>query len=219
MKFFKHFVDAHRGKSMQLLMKKYGPAGVGRYWYFVELCAEKLTKEKDEEYTEAHCVFEFEMAYLMRCLAYGNLKQCSTYLRGLSDLGLCSVEEVNDVYVTSMPKLLECMDRDSKRARIERGAGAPKNKSKKKNKSKSDPQTSDELFSSLPPKLIEGFHKKYAEAWVKEQIDLCFNHYFFGDKKVRSWSQTVSGWIGRAHNPVLKINGERIGTMCGMADV
>jgi hypothetical protein len=35
-----------------------------------------------------------------------------------------------------MPKLLECLDRDSKRARPERDASAPKNKSKNKRKNK-----------------------------------------------------------------------------------
>lgn len=136
MKFFKHFTDAHRGRSMQVLLKNLGMAGVGRYWLFVELCAEKLHKAKDEEYTEAHCHFEFERAYLMRSLGYANLKQCSSYLHALAELGLCSVSDSAEVFSCSMPKLLECMDRDSKRARTERAPSAPKRKRKKEEKEK-----------------------------------------------------------------------------------
>lgn len=146
MRFFKHFVDSHRGKSMQVLIKKYGMAGVGRYWLFVELCAEKLNKDKEEEYTEAHCSFEFEQGYLSRTLGFGNVKQCSTYLEGLADLGLCSAQGTGDVYACSMPKLLECMDRDAKRARTERVQAAPKKK--RKNKEKEEER---EIGASLPP--------------------------------------------------------------------
>lgn len=134
MKFFKHFTDSHRGKSMQMLRKRFGLSGVGRYWLFVELCAEKLHKSKDEEYTEAHCHFEFEKCYLSRSLGFANLKQCSRYLEAIAELGLSSVQDNGEVYSCSMPKLLECMDRDTKRARVERVPSAPKRKRKNKEK-------------------------------------------------------------------------------------
>lgn len=138
MKFFKHFTDAHRGKSLQQLKRRFGFDGIGRYWTFIELCAEKMTKEQASEFTEEHCVFEFERSYLMLSLGYANLKQASSYLQAMAELGLCSVEAQGELYRCSVPKLLECMDRDSKRARQERAAGAPKKKIKKKIKDKEE---------------------------------------------------------------------------------
>lgn len=143
MKFFKHFTDAHRGTSIQAIRKKYDWNGVGRYWTLVELCAEKLSKDRDEEYTIEHCVFEFEKSYLMRILGYGNLLHTSSYLSALSVIGLCSVCETPVAYLCSMPKLLECMDRDTKKARPERGQSAPKIKNKIKNKNISSMSLAD----------------------------------------------------------------------------
>ena len=45
MKFFKHFTDAHRGKSLNQLRDRLGWAALAKYWTFVEICAEKLEKE------------------------------------------------------------------------------------------------------------------------------------------------------------------------------
>lgn len=134
MKFFKHFTDAHRGSSLKILHKKCGMAGIGRYWTLVELCAEKMEKERSEEYNESHTNFQFEKSYLASSLGYANLKQASSYLQALAELGLCSVSDTGELWSCSMPKLLECIDRDSKRARPGRASDAPKKKNKKKNK-------------------------------------------------------------------------------------
>jgi hypothetical protein len=147
MKFFKHFTDAHRGQSLRLVQKRFGVAGIGRYWIFIELCAEKLEKNKEEEFTEHHCTFEFETSYLARSLGYANLKQCSSYLQALAELGLCSVVDNGEITSCSVPKLLESMDRDSKRARKERVPSAPKKKIKIKEEDK-DKEEDKELDSS-----------------------------------------------------------------------
>lgn len=189
MKFIKHFTDAHRGKSMRLLLKKFGPAGIGRYWILVELCAEKMTKGKDEEFTEKHCVFEFERSYLSTSLGFGNLHQCSTYLAAMADLGLCSVEESADLCRCSMPKLLECLDRDTKRARKERGQAAPKNKNKNKKKDKEYTYAFFEDFERLAKKYQETFKgtaigpalprfkAQVADLTTVAEIELSIEHY------------------------------------------
>lgn len=94
-----------------------------------------------------------------------------------------------------------------------------KDKAKDLDKEKDkEPRNPDELFASLPETLLAKLFKKYDESWIRDQVVLCFEHYTLGGKKVKSWPQTVSGWFGRSHNPVLKITGgERIGTMCGVA--
>jgi hypothetical protein len=133
-KFFKHFTDSHRGKSLQQLKRQFGFEGIGRYWTLIELCAEKLEKKRDENLTEEHCVFEFEKTFLMQALGYHNHRHTACYLSALQVIGLCSVSDDGMVYVCSIPKLLESMDRQSKRARPERGQSVPKDKDKDKDK-------------------------------------------------------------------------------------
>lgn len=64
MKFFKHFTDSNRGRSMQLVLTELGHTGHSVWWLLVELCAEKLHKNKDEEYTAEHCQFVFNERFL-----------------------------------------------------------------------------------------------------------------------------------------------------------
>ena len=150
MKFFKHFVDAHRGQSLQLLRKRHGWAANGKYWAFVELCAEKLVKEAQEEFTEAHCKFTFAKDYLRSSLGFGNLQQMLTFLQALADLDLSSFEDKGDVVLCSMPKLLEALDRDTNRARIERDESAPKNKKKSKEKDiRKAVEANPEIFNEI----------------------------------------------------------------------
>lgn len=138
MKFFKHFTDANRGKSMQQLLrsknKELGMKAIGIYWTIVEMCAEKMTKEKDQEYTDSHCNFEFNTSYIRDTLALHRTATLSMYLRWFGDVGLMSSQCTDDVTSIYMPKLLECLDRDTKRARTERAPSAPKRKKKEKEK-------------------------------------------------------------------------------------
>lgn len=136
MKFFKHFTDAHRGQSIQRLKDRHGMKGVGIYWTLVELCAEKLIKDDAEEFTVEHCNFTFHHRYIRDTLETHQLKNLLMYLRSMSDVGLMSFECVGDVISICMPKLLECMDRDTKRARKPRGDSAPKKKNKDKEEDK-----------------------------------------------------------------------------------
>lgn len=130
MKFFKHFTDAHRGKSLQLLMRKHGPKMVGIYWMLVEICAEKMEKETEEEFSLEHTNFEFEVGYLRNTLQAHQFKTLEMYLQCLSDVGLMSARCSEDTVSISMPKLLECLDRDTNRARPERAKIKNKNKIK-----------------------------------------------------------------------------------------
>jgi len=166
MKFFKHFTDSHRGQSLRILKNQFGFEGIGRYWTLVELCAEKLEKLPEEEFSEAHCHFEFEKSYVMGALGYPNLTLCRRYLDAIATLGLCSIDENETLYRCSMPKLLESLDRDTRRARKVRGPSAPKIKNKDKEedkdkeniKRKSDQPRLDasefETFWSLYPRKI-----------------------------------------------------------------
>jgi len=200
MKFFKHFTDAHRGQSLQILRRKYDVAGIGRYWLFVELCAEKMTKHKEEEYSEKHCSFEFEKVYLMRCLGYANLKQCSSYLHALAELGLSAVQETPETYRCSMPKLLECIDRDSNRARTLRVVGAPKRKRKNKEKEEEieySQFTEAMLWNLLSELDQKSLRESFDSDYIDEQLTAMAFFLRKTTKRYTSWNSFVLRWLKR----------------------
>lgn len=135
MKFFKHFVDAHRGKSIRQIRRSLGMAGIGMYWNLVEACAEKLEKRCDEEFTEEHCCFEFDLNYVAYILGSkpGRVEYILSTFQEANQL-LFSTD--NFIIRIEMPKLLESLDRDTKRARHGRGQAAPKIKIKIEDKDK-----------------------------------------------------------------------------------
>ncbi len=153
MKFFKHFTDAHRGKSMQSLLEKMGHRGHSVWWLLVEICAEKLEEHRDEEFTEEHCRFAFNARFLYRAL-HLHSTTVEPVLNQLSTLGLLAFTVVEDEFNIHIPKLLECLDRDSRRARPGRVLAAPKIKKKIKNK-----EEEREVALTLPPLMtLWNFH-------------------------------------------------------------
>ena len=58
MKWFKHFTDNHRGRSVQRLMDKMGHSGLA-YYILMELCAEKLEKHSENPLVDSDCEFSF----------------------------------------------------------------------------------------------------------------------------------------------------------------
>jgi hypothetical protein len=133
MKFFKHFTDAHEGHTLSTLFEQMGHMGPSCYWTLVELCAKKLEKEDHEEFTEAHCQFRFHERVLRTKLRVSprNLRK---FLNICSELSQVFSSFAKNTVEINFPKLLESLDRDSKRARQERGLPAPKKKIKNKNK-------------------------------------------------------------------------------------
>lgn len=124
MKYFRHFTDAHVGTSIQTLMNKFGHTGLV-YWIIVEMCAEKLTYNRQNGVTEGDCKFVFhERIFRERCRLSGTnvarmLDQCAT-------LGLLSWTKVDSELHIEMPKLLEYLDKDQRRARTSVTSGAQK---------------------------------------------------------------------------------------------
>lgn len=155
---------------MQALRRRYDMKGVGRYWVFLELCAEKMEKRRGEEFVEKHCRFDFEKHYLMRSLDYANVMQVSRYLHALAELGLCSVVETDEVFECFVPKLLECIDRDSKRARPKRDQDAPK--MKKEDKDKEEEEEGKAPQPPPPPVQIPKNYSTFADQFDPEKREL-----------------------------------------------
>jgi len=110
-------------------------AGIGQYWTLVEMCAEKLEKGGETEFRAEHCVFSFERGHLANELGIKS-KRSENILGTFQEHSLIQLECSENVITIKMPKLLEILDRDSRRARHDRATTAPKRKKKKKIKDK-----------------------------------------------------------------------------------
>lgn len=150
MKFFKHFTDAHRGKSILQIEREFGLEGIARYWILVEICAEKMVKEEHEKFTEEHCVFELDWAHVRRSLRFRSALDARCFVVRLALYQLYEFDDSPTICRIKMPKLLEWLDRDTKRARTDRGQPAPKKKKKNKEEEEEVPRE-----NSAPPRLVE----------------------------------------------------------------
>ncbi len=133
MKFFKHFTDAHQGRSMQALMNKFGLEGYAAFFILTEICASKLEKEPNQKFTEEHLKFTFNERIVREKLRMRSTK-VELFLNYCSTLDLLQFTKDQDEINFYFPKLLESLDRDTKRARTVRATAAPKIKKKIKKK-------------------------------------------------------------------------------------
>lgn len=162
MKFFKHFVDAHRGQFLHLLYDEFGHLGISCYWTLLELCAEKLEKQRDESLSEEHCVFVFHEQYLRKNLRISSAK-LQKFLRFCSTNSQLCLNFAEEKLEIKMPKLLEYMDRDARRPR----PCAPKIKikieDKEEDKEKGEKEKSAPAKLDAPEVLL--VIKTYCELW------------------------------------------------------
>lgn len=191
---------------MQSLINQLGLEGLARYWILVEICAEKLSKEKDEEYTEAHCVFRFDQRYMRDTLRTHQLSRLSMFLRCVADVGLMSFSCEDNVIVISMPKLLEYLDRDSKRARTKRAPSAPKRKRERKNKIKSEEiiiKTPDDLVNAIGNEGI----KTLLELFDQDLVDSEFPFmaiWLSKNEPKKNHLTFATNWLRKAQSDRLK---------------
>lgn len=186
MKFFKHFTDSHRGRSMQAILDELGHDGHSSWWILVEMCAEKLHKKEDEEYTAEHCRFVFNERFLRSSLRLGRAK-VERILNQFSTMALLSFEITGNEIRIHMPKLLECMDRDAKRARPERGPSAPKRKSKRKKESKSV----DQQKLAEATRLAQKYTKLFPGTTVGSKYEARFLEQIQTDQDLRDVEQAM----------------------------
>lgn len=116
MKWFKHFSDNHRGKSMQTLFDEMGHLGMSSWYILMEMCTEKLEKKWDKNLEDSDCLFEFHQRIVRR-----NLRISQTNLGRLLDIcqgfGLLSFRIIGDIIEIKMPILLDLLESDQKKSR------------------------------------------------------------------------------------------------------
>ncbi len=133
---------------MMALMAKFGLEGYGAFFILTEICAKKLEKRADEEYADEHLNFIFNERLVREKLRMRATK-VELFLNFCATLDLLLFTKVEDEFHISFPKLLESMDRDSKRARHCRVTAAPKRKKKEKEEDK------EKDISARTPKQVE----------------------------------------------------------------
>lgn len=135
MKWFKHFTDNHRGRSIQDLLDRMGHSGLC-YYLLVEMCAEKLEKKGDEMLTEADCQFHFHTRIVKQNLRL-TTEKLKRLLSGCDANGLLSFQFDGSFLQINMPILLNLLNRDEFLARKIRAEHATKTRldiDKNKNK-------------------------------------------------------------------------------------
>lgn len=114
---------------MNLLFDQMGHMGPNCYWNLLEVCAEKMQKSDSDRYTEAHCKFRFHERVLRQELRISR-KNLQKFLRICSELSQIFSSFSGEIVEIDFPKILECLDRDSKRARAGSADTEPRRKKK-----------------------------------------------------------------------------------------
>lgn len=124
MRWFKHFTDNHRGKSMQTLFDKMGHTGIASYYILMEMCAEKLEKPHEGMVDETSCQFEFTQRIVRQNLriSLGKVREMLDICQGFD---LLSYNIDGESVKIKMPILLDLLDYDSKKSRQRRASVAP----------------------------------------------------------------------------------------------
>lgn len=130
MRWFKHFTDNHRGRSMQFLLDEMGHMGPCCYYNLVEMCVEKMDQKSDRTLEEADCLFSFHQRVVRQ-----NLRISPTNLRQLLDIcqtfGLFTFQFSGNTLEISMPIILDLLEYDQKKSRARRAQIAPQSRLEK----------------------------------------------------------------------------------------
>jgi hypothetical protein len=139
---------------MTKLMNIFGVEGYGAYFILVEMCVDKMDKERDEEFTEAHCRFRFSERLIREKLRMRSTK-VELFLSSCSTLDLLQFTKVEDEFNFYLPKLLEYLDRHSRKARPKRATSGPQ--------AGLDKEQDKEQDKELSPEKIESDAKRFEE--------------------------------------------------------
>lgn len=179
MRWFKHFSDNHRGRSIQYLMDEMGHVGPCSYYFLVEMCAEKLEQKQDKSLESSDCLFSFHQRIVRQ-----NLRISLTNLRRLLDIcqtfGLLSFEFRGTSIEIKMPMLLDLLEYDQKKSRARRAQVAPESRLEKNREEKSrvekihtSPKRKVEVVEAekdLNKKVWESFKNSYESRYKVEPV-------------------------------------------------
>lgn len=227
MKWFKHFTDNHRGRSIQRLMDEMGHAGLA-YYILMEMCAEKLERHSDNQLADSDCIFSFHRAVIQNGLRM-KWKSARRVLGISQECNLLKFSESENEVRIEMPILLDLLDYDSKKSRQRRAQVTPESRLEKNRieteKIRTEQDSSSTvavetalvaaeprglvvfknevaLISAVPRKTLERWGQLYPdEAFLNRELLKAFNYYENNSikrpKTMRGWCQALSSWFER----------------------
>jgi hypothetical protein len=114
-------------------MNEFGHLGYAAWFILLEMCAEKMVKNPNETFTNVHTKFRFSERLVRQKLRISRTK-VEEILNFFQTFSLLSWEKVDNELHIEIPKLLESLDRDQRRARQVRDNAAPSARLEYKNK-------------------------------------------------------------------------------------
>lgn len=136
MRWFKHYSDMYRGRSINDLFEKMGHTGPCCYFLLLELCTEKLDKNYDKNNGNLEFVFRFSERFVRQNLRISSGK-LEVFLNICREHSLLNFKLVENILEIEMPILLDLLDSDFKRTRRRRDSDVtlePLDKDKDKDK-------------------------------------------------------------------------------------
>jgi len=205
LKWFKHFTDNHRGKSVQFLLDELGYFGPFFKDTILEMCAEKLDKKDDRELSVDDCAFVFHR----RVVESATRAKRSTVVRALdagSSANFWSYVFEDEYIKIKCPILLDFLEYDQKKSRQRRADVTPgkrldKNRieenREEKNIISSEPNTSvaevekkpkPEELKYIQLKITQGVDAMLTQDLIDSWSDTYPKEYLELEmKKARSW--------------------------------
>lgn len=123
MRWFKHYSDNYRGRSVETLYDEMGHVGISCYYLFMEICTEKMERKSDNGEAMVSPRLHFGVKFVQRNLRLTRAK-LERWLHLGATLGLFSYEISEKELQIDIPILLELLDSDSKRSRSRRATDA-----------------------------------------------------------------------------------------------
>ena len=110
MKWFKHAVDAHNGRTIQKILKKYGLEGEARYWRLIAICSEKFKKPGEK--------IAFDPDFVRRSLRHRSVTDTRPFVDWLATGGIIIADLSGDDWLIEIPNISEIRDNHSRNLQV-----------------------------------------------------------------------------------------------------
>lgn len=165
MRWFKHFSDNYRGRSIDTLFEQMGHTGVACYFIMMEIFTEKMEIYDSKNMKKSDFILSFPLGFVRRNLRISQGK-LEVFLRFSQGLGLFSYEIIGKELRIEMPILLDLLHSDVVKSRSRR--------EQYKNGSGLDIELELKLKEDVDVQKITAPNLEKKE--IKESLN--YNHYF-----------------------------------------
>lgn len=182
--FIKHYNTASHSITIQEIFKNGGHKSYAIYWLLIELLSQKFDGE---------CVIidlhEQELCKHLRVRSDSLVKE----LVKICNSSLTLVKSSGNIHNFNAPILLDLLHRDYKRARSERGKGAPKNKDIRKKKE--EVKKTDDF--EIPDKIMQTLKVQhmYPESTIVEIARDAWLIFLGTDPATRKWDRFLTHYF------------------------